>query len=74
MVRELVNNEIWSTSGSFRWDGLDESKRRWFSALARLEYARMEIYEAAEWEPVPPDQFATAELGLHHDNLSNDRR
>lgn len=46
------------------WDGVDETKRRWFSALARLEYARMEIYEAAEWQPVPPDQLATAELGL----------
>lgn len=46
------------------WDGLDEIKRRWFSALARLEYARMEIYEAAEWETVAPDQFATAVLGL----------
>ncbi len=46
------------------WDGIDETKRRWFSALARLEYAYMEIYEAAEWEPVPPDQLAIAELGL----------
>lgn len=46
------------------WDVLDESRRRWFSAIARLEYADMEIYEAAEWEPVPPDQLATATLGL----------
>ena len=46
------------------WEGIDETQRRWFSALARLEYAHMEIYEAAEWEPVPPDQFAIAELGL----------
>lgn len=46
------------------WKGVDESKRRWFAALARLEYARMEIYEAAEWEPVPPSLFATAVLGL----------
>jgi len=46
------------------WEGLDDSKRLWFSALARLEYAYMEIFEAAGWEHVTPDQFATAELGL----------
>lgn len=46
------------------WDGLDDTRRRWFSAVARLEYSRMSCYEAAEWEPMPPDQFATAELGL----------
>ena len=47
-----------------RWEVIDESQRRWFSAIARLEYAEMEIYEAAEWEPVPPDQLASATLGL----------
>lgn len=46
------------------WDVLDEFCRRWFSSIARLEYADMEIYEAAEWEPVPPDQLAAATLGL----------
>lgn len=46
------------------WTELDESRRRWFSSIARLEYAEMEIYEAAEWEPVPPEQLATAALGL----------
>ena len=46
------------------WDGVDEAKRRWFTALARLEYARMEIYEAADWETVKPDQLATAVLCL----------
>src|SRR6478609_10056584 len=46
------------------WEGLDEIRRRWFSALARIEYAHMECYEAAGWEPVPPEQLATAELGL----------
>lgn len=46
------------------WQEVDDMKRRWFSALARLEYAYMEIFEAAEWEPVTPEQFATAELGL----------
>jgi hypothetical protein len=46
------------------WDGLDETKRRWFSALARIEYAYMEIFEAADWEPVAPDELATVVLGL----------
>lgn len=46
------------------WQVLDEAGRRWFSSVARLEYAYMEIFEAAEWEPVTPGQFATAELGL----------
>ncbi|MES2660837.1 MAG: DNA-binding domain-containing protein [Verrucomicrobiota bacterium] len=46
------------------WTRLDDSKRRWFSAIARLEYACMEVYEAAEWQPVTPEQFATEELGL----------
>ncbi|GAA5118004.1 putative DNA-binding domain-containing protein [Luteolibacter yonseiensis] len=46
------------------WEVIDESRRRWFSAIARLEYAEMEIYEAAEWEAVPPDQLAGATLGL----------
>lgn len=46
------------------WDGLDETRQRWFSALARIEYAYMEIYEAAEWEPVPKERFLDAELAL----------
>lgn len=46
------------------WDGVDETRRRWFSAIALLEYAEMEIYEAAEWEPVRPDQLATSDLAL----------
>ena len=46
------------------WQGIDETKRRWFSSIARFEYAHMEIFEAAEWEPVTPEQFATADLGL----------
>jgi hypothetical protein len=46
------------------WEGIDESRRLWFSSIARLEYAAMEIYEAAEWETVPPDQLASATLGL----------
>ncbi len=46
------------------WDALDERQQRWFSSIARLEYAYMEIYEAGEWEVVTPEEFATAELGL----------
>lgn len=46
------------------WDAIDESRRRWFSALARLEYSYMEIYEAAEWATVRPEDLATADLGL----------
>lgn len=46
------------------WDVLDDTKRRWFSSLARIEYAYMEIYEAAEWKSVTPEEFASAELGL----------
>lgn len=46
------------------WDELDDTERRWFSAIAELEYSYMEIFEAAEYEPVAPDQLATAELVL----------
>ena len=46
------------------WDGLDEVARRWFSAIARMEYAYMEIFEAADWEPVAPEKLATDMLGL----------
>ncbi|RYD34905.1 MAG: DUF2063 domain-containing protein [Verrucomicrobiaceae bacterium] len=46
------------------WDRLDGIRRRWFSAIARIEYAYMEIFEAADWEPVAPEQLATAVLGL----------
>jgi hypothetical protein len=46
------------------WDGLDGQRRVWFSAIARLEYSYMEIFEAADWEVVAPEKLATAELGL----------
>lgn len=46
------------------WEGIGEVERRWFSALARIEYAQMEIYEAAQWDAVVPDELATAEIGL----------
>ncbi len=46
------------------FDKIDDTRRIWFSALARLEYAYMEIFEAAEWNPVPPEQLMTAGLTL----------
>jgi len=46
------------------WEGLDPLRQRWFSALARIEYAYMEIFEAADWQPVAPEELATAVLGL----------
>ncbi len=46
------------------WEEIGGIERRWFSALARIEYAQMEIYEAAEWAPVAPEDLANAELGL----------
>lgn len=46
------------------WHRLDEPQRLWFSAIAKLEYSYMEIFEAAEWEPVSPEKLPIAELGL----------
>ncbi len=46
------------------WDGLDERRRVWLSAIARLEYSFMEIFEAGDWETVVPEKLATSELGL----------
>jgi len=46
------------------WDGLDELQRRWFTALAQLEYAGMEVFEAAEREPLPPERLAAEEIEL----------
>ncbi len=46
------------------WEEIEPVERLWFSAIARLEYASMEIYEAAEWRCANPEELATAELGL----------
>jgi hypothetical protein len=46
------------------WEGLDVVERRWFSSIAKIEYACMEIFEAADYEPVPPGQLTTANLVL----------
>ena len=40
------------------------ARRRWFAALAELEYASMEVFEAAEREPLPPERLAEAALEL----------
>ena len=45
-------------------ESLDPLRRRWFSALAELEYASMEVYEAPEREPLPPEKLATDVLEL----------
>jgi hypothetical protein len=46
------------------WERLDERQRLWFPAIAEIEYAAMEIFEAAEREPLPPEQLGTAVLEL----------
>lgn len=46
------------------WDGFDEVRRRWFSALATIEYAGMEVFEAPEREPVRPEALAEGTLEL----------
>lgn len=46
------------------WEELDGSRRRWFEAIARIEYAHMSCYEAAEWPSVTPDQLASEDLAL----------
>jgi hypothetical protein len=46
------------------WDGIDATRRRWFSALAELEYAAMETFEAAERQALPPERIASEVLEL----------
>lgn len=46
------------------WEPLDDSQRKWFSSIAKLEYAYMEIFEAADFDPVPANQLASAHLIL----------
>ena len=46
------------------WEGFDETRRLWFCALAELEYGGMEVAEAAEREPLPPEQLASTEIEL----------
>jgi hypothetical protein len=46
------------------WEGIDATRRRWFSAVAELEYAAMETFEAAGREPLPPERIASEVLEL----------
>ena len=46
------------------WDSLDDEKRPWFSAVARIEYAMMELFEAGEWETVKAENLIEQQLGL----------
>lgn len=46
------------------WEGLDPIRRRWFAAVAELEYAAMETFEAAERQPLPPERIASEALEL----------
>lgn len=46
------------------WERLDEERRRWFSSIARIEYADLEIFEAADWPVVEADQLTVARLAL----------
>ncbi|MEK7953067.1 DNA-binding domain-containing protein [Luteolibacter soli] len=46
------------------WEGIDAMRRRWFTAVAELEYAAMETFEAAEREPLPPERIASEVLEL----------
>jgi len=46
------------------WERASESECPWLYAIARLEYARMEVFERAEYRPVQPEELATCELML----------
>ncbi|MCW1922867.1 DNA-binding domain-containing protein [Luteolibacter arcticus] len=46
------------------WEGLDPVRRRWFAAVAELEYAAMETFESAERQPLPPERIASEALEL----------
>jgi hypothetical protein len=43
---------------------LDPTRRRWFAAVAELEYAAMETFEATEREALPPERIASEVLEL----------
>jgi hypothetical protein len=46
------------------WESATESERAWFHSIARLEYARMEVFERSECRPILPTELATEELIL----------
>lgn len=46
------------------WESATESERVWFHSIARLEYARMEVFERSEYRPILPSELASEELIL----------
>jgi hypothetical protein len=46
------------------WTGASLLERVWFHSIARLEYARMEVFERAEYRPVLPEEMAMQVLVL----------
>ena len=46
------------------WPPATALERVWFHSIARLEYARMEVFERAEYRPILPAELATEELIL----------
>lgn len=46
------------------WASATELERKWFHSIARLEYARMEVFERNEYCPILPSELATEELIL----------
>lgn len=46
------------------WERASEQERPWLYGIARLEYARMEVFERAEYRPILPEELAALELTL----------
>lgn len=46
------------------WEGASPGEQRWFFSLARLEYARMEVFERAELPPLRAEELASSVLVL----------
>ncbi len=46
------------------WESATEIERVWLHSIARLEYARMEVFERSEYRPILPSELATEELIL----------
>lgn len=46
------------------WALATELERVWFHSIARLEFARMEVFERNEYRPILPSELSTAELIL----------
>ncbi|BCU77177.1 DNA-binding domain-containing protein [Luteolibacter sp. LG18] len=46
------------------WDKATEAERPWLYAIARMEYAHMEVFERGECRPVLPEELATCVLVL----------